>query len=224
MSRRRALPQIISLFQVFSKISTIYQPCPNLDECMKCLEHNEKLAVAIPRIHALNHPFVDKSELFCFPSAQRISTYVVVMLSRKNSPKLPGINRIIEDALEFGLIKKWTEESQMTQRIRQRMGLTNVRVHQSGDGPVIFTLMHFESTLLIIVTGISIATFFFILELLAHYQLAAAKRKRQKPHAIWRLADMLINEKRYFALRKPSLFRHPHHVPEGVDNPSCYNY
>lgn len=100
--------------QVFShKLLEKFNVCQNLDECLRRLDSNRRLAVAISLEHARNSRLIPASEIFCFANSNAILVYSLQILVRKGFPYLKELNTFINAARVSGLIDKWLEDTKI---------------------------------------------------------------------------------------------------------------
>lgn len=77
--------------------------CNSKSKCLNRLLGMESFAVAISRQYALNNLIVPSSELYCFNDQNKIQSYHVSTLVRRDFSEIPKINQIIQYSLEGGL-------------------------------------------------------------------------------------------------------------------------
>lgn len=176
------------LLQVSRYVRNHYTLCNNnIDKCLQLLLNNEKLAVAVSRLHAENSPVVNKDDIFCFLRENNIYSFSVAMPMRLDFQLMPSINRIIRQLFEFGLVERWDKLSQAiaTSAIAIRLALSG-----GGDEStlVVLTVGHIMGSLLILMVGHVFATCAFCLEIIVDYMA-----RRPNATAIWiRLNDLLV--------------------------------
>lgn len=91
-----------------------FKVCVNMSMCLDELTSKRHVhyAVALPRSEAeRTHQFAS-NEMYCFEKAENIRNYSVSLMVRKNFECMPEVNEIVKQALEAGLIKKWSSDGQ----------------------------------------------------------------------------------------------------------------
>jgi hypothetical protein len=89
-----------------------------------------------------------------------------VMYIRKSSPYKESLNQLIRGLYETGILQYW--EGQTIRRYmseRLQIAIIHSVVLGYQDGPLQITLEHLEGAFGILVFGLSLATFFFIIEI-----------------------------------------------------------
>lgn len=157
-----------------------FAACPNIDKCLKDLEENDKLAVAVSRLHAQNNLHIARQKLFCFDRNQNILRYPVQLLMRKNFPLANQINDIIRRITESGLFIKWMSDSFVQQKSDSK-GLTIQRL----------TTDHIIGGLLVYSLFLSFAIGAAIAEQIVY------KHVKQKRHCrFWKIAECFLDNGR----------------------------
>lgn len=146
-----------------------------IDECLKELEFNLELAVAVNRRH------IDSSSrrdlVFCFESNQVTHSYPLAFIIRKDFPHLLQFNDLLVRLIETGLVSKWLRDY----RYREEY-LPNQYTKVSFDGVfVLFILMWMG----VIMVGI-------------FEQIVYRKCQNPFAHRYWRLMSKLIDDKRNY--------------------------
>lgn len=114
-----------------------YGICYNYDECLFDIKSNDKLAVAISRVHALNVPLpINEEHMYCFHRGTNIHTYSVVMLVMKDYFLLPRMNTLIRRMTETGFMLKWQYDAELfkviqNSKLARESGVTNEKVKLS---------------------------------------------------------------------------------------------
>lgn len=193
--------------EVFRKRNEIFRYCANIDECLKELRTNDKLAVAVSKAHAQSNPYLDKSELLCFSSPQQIYSYSIVMSSsEKYFYLLPEINRCLEAFIENGFLKKWMNENQITEKIRKKIDKQFSEISNILPNHGFVSLNHMKSSFFHLITGYIFSLAFLVLEITTFYYVNFCKRRKKKVPIIWAILYALADEKRYFFNDKPAIF------------------
>lgn len=140
----------------------------NIDDCLKLLLNNEKLAVAVSRLHAENSPVVNKDQIFCFTRENNIYSFSIAMPMRIDFQLMPRINSIIRQLYEFGLVERWDKLSQAiaTSAVAIKLALAG---GSNESNLVVLTVGHIMGSLLILIVGHLIALCAFGIELLTDY-------------------------------------------------------
>lgn len=145
-----------------------FELCTNTDECLKRLEYDEKLAVAVSRLHAENTPAISRSEMFCFPQSKNIYSYSVAMPIKLDYHILPVINYNIRQLFEFGLVERWNN---LGQAVAASLEIKNF-LSQAQDGRdsrlVVLTVPHIMGAILIMFFGHFVALIAFSIELIVN--------------------------------------------------------
>lgn len=153
--------------------------CTDADVCLKELEINDKLAIAVSRTHAAT--ILSKQKLFCFERPQHIYSYSISLLVR-NHQLLARINALIERILEAGLLQKWAKECNVPHKYEHEMTeIIPLKINHVAGGLFIYAILVIFSVL----------AFFF--ELFVY-------KKSNSPQAtrFWKLTSKFIDGKRYF--------------------------
>lgn len=85
-----------------------FKICEDLNVCLKQLNQNQQLAIAISREHVRNSH--SNLHVFCFEQSDMIYDYALKFLVRKDFPYLNEFNEFIRMTSARGLIKKWHSE------------------------------------------------------------------------------------------------------------------
>lgn len=147
-----------------------YTACFDMDKCLMELKSDDKLAVAISRLHAKNARIpLNDDDIFCFDKANNIFSFSVVMLFKKDHHLLPAVNLLIRRVAESGFILKWKADSELVKfKGVQRRG----DPHENEEP---LNLGHLLGSFALITGGVAIAVVVFIGEWLVYY--LAQKRK-----------------------------------------------
>lgn len=130
--------------------------------CLEKLTSKRHLnyAVALPRSEAeRTHQFAS-NELYCFEKAENIQNYSVSLMVRKNFECMPEVNEIIKQALEAGLIKKWSSDSQ------------SLRQHENSNSPK-NNLIPKLSNISLMLIGFIVTMLVFSVEFVMHNRIDA---------------------------------------------------
>lgn len=136
--------------------------CEKTDKCLMQLVHDEKLAVGLSRQHALNHPDISPSRIYCFPWQHNIYAYAVVIQTRPDYYLLPAANELIRRFLEFGLIELWNRQSQ-TKLAKYK----DIAINKNAT----LTFDHIIGAIIVLIVGLTISILIFCLEQLLFYNL-----------------------------------------------------
>lgn len=142
-----------------------FQLCINTDDCLQHLEYDEKLAVAVSRLHAENTPSISRSRMFCFPPSKNIYTYSVAMPIRLDYHIMPVINYNIRQLFEFGLVERWNKLSQSVAASLEMKQILGQAQDGHDDRLVVLTVAHIMGAILILSFGNFVALIAFLCEL-----------------------------------------------------------
>lgn len=178
-------------FQTSVAVRKNFELCYYTDECLKRLKYDEKLAVAVSRLHAENTPALSRSEMFCFPRSRNIYSYSVAMPIKLDYHLLPIINYNIRQLFEFGLIERWNKLSQSIAANEEiKKMLDRAAAGESDDRLVVLTVPHIMGALLIMSFGHIVALITFCLELLIKKKIGDNKCAK-----IWLILHFFVNPK-----------------------------
>lgn len=142
------------------------------DDCLERLLVDEKLAVAVSRLHAKNSPVISEMELLCFARSANIYSYSVAMPIKLDFHLMPQINNIIRQLFEFGLIERWNKLSQSIASSAATVKM--LRDGNGGDGSghlVVLTVPHIMGAILIMAFGHLLAFIALIAEHMTHRKI-----------------------------------------------------
>lgn len=139
--------------------------CYYTDECLKRLVYDEKLAVAVSRLHAENTLAVSRSDMFCFPRSKNIYSYSIAMPIKLDYHMLPIINYNIRQLFEFGLTERWNKLSQSIAANEEIKTILNQAASGKDDNLVVLTVPHIMGAILIMFFGHFLAMTTFFIEL-----------------------------------------------------------
>lgn len=177
----------IFTWQTSSTIRRNFEMCIYTDKCLKRLEFDEKLAVAVSRLHALNTPILSQSEIYCFPRTKNIYSYSVAMPIKLDFHLLPTINYYIRQLFEFGLIERWNKLSQSIAANEEIKKILNSASDGKDSSLVVLTVAHIMGALLIMFFGHFLAFIAFLVEALVY------RRVQKKNCAVfWRKLHRLL--------------------------------
>lgn len=153
--------------------------CANFSYCLKQLEQNEHLAVAVSRQYARTTTSAPKN--FCFTKSNNIRNYTVGLLMRAKRVHIDEWNKLIQRVIEAGLIKQWSE---------------NTRYKESARQPELSVIAlkpeHLYSTFILTSVALTMSIVVFIFERVIHRNL-----QDENTHRFWRTADWIIDGKRH---------------------------
>lgn len=150
--------------------------CSDLDECFKDIPKNHEIVLAISRAHALNNPFRldDNEDFFCFPITDDVAIYSAVMLFQRFHHLLPAINAKIRVLSEAGLLEQWQEQSSRLATASDEIAIKQKKQTKLAT----LRLEHVNGAFLVILIGLGISSFVFLLELLTRLLLNRKKHHR----------------------------------------------
>lgn len=151
-----------------------------MDTCLRQLDDNRELAVAVSREHALNNHFISSSQLYCFEKSEIIYNYHLKFLMHKEFPFKTELNRFIEMASANGLIAKWYSNS----RIKAPQKYTK----REYDITMIDELQYW---FYLVIPTILV----FLLEIFIY------NRVKNSQLIMWRVIEMFIDPYRHFWLK-----------------------
>lgn len=164
--------------------------CEYIDSCLQRLEYDEKLAVALSRLHGYNSPVISRRDIYCFPPEQNIYSYSVVMPIRLDFHLRPQINFIIRQLLEFGLIERWDKLSQSIAENADIMKMINNGGSSDEKHLVVLTVAHIMGAILIMIFGHILASLAFLAETIVYNKL-----QTEKPSKKWIRLHKILNPK-----------------------------
>lgn len=163
--------------------------CSSVDECLRDLIHDDRLAVAVSLKHAMHSAYIPQSMIYCFTDNEVLYNYPIAMYLMPNHVLRPQINQIIKWSLESGLFVKWNRDNEHTivghnqRRPRTETGLR-------------LTFEHIFAGLALYTVGMGLAIFAFFFEHVVH-----PKARQKKPSRLWKWLDMIIDGRRHFLFR-----------------------
>lgn len=160
------------------------------DECLKRLVYDEKLAVAVSRLHSKNSPAISQSELFCFSRTRNIYSYSIAMPIKLDYHLFPVINYNIRQLFEFGLIERWNKLSQSIAANQEIKKILDNAVSGKDDRLVVLTVAHIMGAILVMTIGHVIASMAFITEL-----MVSRKIQHKKCSKFWILLNWFLRPK-----------------------------
>lgn len=160
-----------------------FSPCPELETCLQQLLHNDRLAVAISKRHAMSNSHIPDRKIYCFGESNQITNYPVAFLIRTDNPLKQRIEEIIEMAHQGGLMAKWTKD------FRRSKG----KKHNEHSGPIQFKLEHIFAANVYFILSHTAGTLTLITECLIDWNA-----RRYPNNWFWRVAVIFIDGRRYF--------------------------
>lgn len=157
---------------------------------MKRLVYDEKLAVAVSRLHAENTPAVSRSDMFCFPRSKNIYSYSIAMPIKLDYHMLPVINYNIRQLFEFGLTERWNKLSQSIAANEEIKMVLNKAADGNDDSLTVLTVPHIMGALLIMSFGHFVAASTFLIEL-----WVGRKIRQRKCRKIWIILHWFFHAK-----------------------------
>ncbi|XP_039445899.1 uncharacterized protein LOC120425434 [Culex pipiens pallens] len=145
-------------------ITSVYQVCPDRDDCLARLHSERNLAVAMSRAHSHNSKSIGEAEIFCFDRKDNIQTYSVGMMVKKDFHLLPKINDLIRRISESGLLGKWQVESDKI-RVDEDLEDGGGDDGGHGDGQIVLKVEHIEGAFILGAIGLGLSTVAFIGEI-----------------------------------------------------------
>lgn len=164
--------------QISTAVRDNFRICDVPDACLKRLLYDNKLAVAVSRLHAKNSPVISQTELFCFARSVNIYSYSVAMQIKLDFHLLPQINSVIRQLFEFGLIERWDK---LSQSIASSAAIVKMQKDGSGDDGnhlVVLTVAHIMGAILIMIFGHLIALITFLAEHITHRKIKSGNNNR----------------------------------------------
>lgn len=170
--------------------------CRDINTCLMELETNNKLAVAVSRVHAMNNPFILNSKIYCFSKHQHIYTYPLSIIAQRNFHLIPYINDILQKLVEFGLVEHWVQKYRSTiigsyYGHAEHFEYDNDNNNEDDDKEneidnVIVTLSveHMKGAFYILICGYTLACIIFIMECLTYSHVNIKYSNR-----IWQFID-----------------------------------
>lgn len=162
--------------------------CESIDSCLNRLKNDENydLAIGAPRQIILNSSFYSTSNIFCLDRNERIASYQLVLMLRKDIQLKLRIDGIIQKAFESGLFVKWDSDSKRKQK----------RLHELNSEPNSeprLPLKNFGSIWFICGTGYMFAIVAFIGEILIQY-----KMKQKHRYWFWIYLKRFVDGHRHY--------------------------
>lgn len=148
--------------------------------CIKQLETDDALAVAVSRERALNNRLLHRDKMFCF--AENIQTQPISLILRKHYPFENDLNEFIVRATEAGFFVKWKKDSRL-------------KYEHEVFGTQYMKLDHLYGAMLAAFLMLILATFVFITERVAYRRAHSSNATR-----FWKLVEILMNPVRSFML------------------------
>lgn len=155
--------------------------CDNIDECLRELELNPYLAVAVSRKHAINCPTIAREKIFCFKKTENVHSIAISMLTRRGYYLLPKMNTLLRQLIENGLFTKWERDTTFIVQETDTWIKTNLN------------LEHFVGCFVFSFIGIATSIGTFVVEIFIHRLL-----KNRRNNRFLQLAEELIDGKRHY--------------------------
>lgn len=156
-------------------------------KCLRKLQTNDELALAIPRQFVLKSPNISYSQIYCLNQAENIHSFMISMYIRSDFPALNAILNFTKWAFEAGLFEKWNADDKMN--------------HRGREASFVAHSLHIHSVLAslwIYIGSILLATLFFITEM-----YTGAKVKQRNSHRFWFFVNRLIDgQRRYWMFHR----------------------
>lgn len=160
-----------------------YENCDDIDECLYQVKYDKKLAVALSRQHALNVPMeIAEDDMFCFPKANNIYTFSVVMLVMKDYFLLPKMNLMFRRMSETGFMLKWQQDAEII-KIAAKSKME--RATSTGNEKVKLNIDHLTGAFYILFGGLILSTLGFIFEWIIYFFVKRTNLKYASIVAKW---------------------------------------
>lgn len=156
--------------------------CENLDVCLKRLDSNQRLAVAISLEQAQSSRYASK--IYCFRKSDAFLAYSLQILVRKDFPFLEELNKFINAASASGLIEKWQTDN----KARCDFKYPTDRFHQ-------MTMDNFVTFFILWISLAIVPCFVFVLENVIFYMT-----HKQNPTKFSHYLELWIDGDRHFLL------------------------
>lgn len=166
-----------------------FQVVRYVDQYLSELTLNNELAVAVSREQSLARTqtglnlFDPKNNIFCFGHPNTIHEYSVKMLAQKNFALLNELNRFIRYASGGGLIQKWLKKYRFSEEKKPQFQYSPFSPECYLVLMVLFCCM--------MLSAIFVITIEWTIN---------KKVKEGKYRKCWRIAEIAIDQKRYFCL------------------------
>lgn len=162
--------------------------CESIDSCLKHLKDDENydLAIGASRQNILNNPFYSTSNIFCLNRNERIASYQLILMIRKDIQLKLRIDGIIQRAFESGLFVKWNSDRKRKQE----------RLHKLYSEPKSepkLRLLNFGAIWFICGAGYMFAIATFICEILIQY-----KMKQKHRYWFWIYLEQCVDGHRHY--------------------------
>lgn len=157
-----------------------FKICQDMDLCLRQLNQNSKLAVAISREYTHNNRLNSDQTFYCFES-DIIFEYSLEFQIRKNFPYLAELNKFIEIACAGGLIEKWRSNHY-------------IRGYKQEEKNVPFSLEEMSGFLLIFPLIVVIIFITLFLERITYRKVRTPNTSR-----FWLIVEKIIDPERDFS-------------------------
>jgi hypothetical protein len=145
--------------------------CNDIINCLKAVYKSTEFAMLTDRLlvsYLNTHKFLDKSgvPMICTIEYDFIESYKAFLLTKGNH-LLEQFNKLIETALQAGLVGKWWKDIQVTSRIKA----TAIRKYSLLDDYSVLLLTHLQGAYYLLLLGHCVAFICFLVEILyrMHY-------------------------------------------------------
>lgn len=138
--------------------------CDNVKRCLDRTAYDKDLIIGLPRMYMVyvSKTYVSKrGEALVYWSKDNIVSYPIEMIMVKGFYLLKRINQLVDKILEAGLISKWTNDFLKFKRKKDFSEEDDL-----DDGDVILTVKHLEGAFIILLYGLGLASFVFVLEII----------------------------------------------------------
>lgn len=164
-----------------------FRLCPQVDDCLAELAVNDRLAVAVSRMHAMNNRRISQHMVYCFDGREKIIDYPISLMIASDHPMLKQTQLLTQRALEGGLLGKWLADSSPMEQTRREQNTNDESRKQ--------TIEHIMPAIMTYCLFLTLAIVAFIAEHSIFVCVSGGAEGR-----FWQWADMLIDGKRHFLL------------------------
>lgn len=177
-----------------------FELCPELDECLRRLDGDDRLAVAISKQHAAMNSAMPAWKMHCFADGRHLIGHPVAVFVRQTFPLRSRIDDYVQRLVEGGLLVKWKQNIQLHPP-HATVALRNRRAQLSNEHIALGWIFYG----LFLLLGISA----FVAEHIIAYRM-----KRSNAARFWVLAEKFIDGRRYLLL--PKRLNRPPRQPDDV--------
>lgn len=164
-----------------------FEICSDIDECLHRLEFDDKLAVAVSRLHIQAMPL--HKNIFCFGPSQNIHNYLNAFMIRSEYSNRHAFDNMMKMVKDSGLISKFQKDLRLHHRKYRSRQITEVHSININE-------FNFAFLFALFFINLSITTFMF--EFIIYYKVQSPNSSR-----IWVFLDKFICGKRYYFLLEP---------------------